>query len=75
MRVVATIRVAYEADSYKSAGAVLDEIMAPAEHLRQYKGHADVVAFETRPCKDAQFDQMERDMESPPAEAMAVPRY
>jgi hypothetical protein len=60
MRVVVTIRMAFEAENYGRAGAILDSSMERVHmEMKDAKGHADLVGFETRPCKAAQFNQVE----------------
>lgn len=62
MRARVTIRVSFDASSYKDAGIILDQLMEPAnsQMLKAHKTHADVVSFETQPCKMLEYDRIER---------------
>ncbi len=49
------VSVGFEADSYETAGEVLDAIDRKVGKALDGRGHHEITGFETRPCKARSF--------------------
>jgi hypothetical protein len=73
MRVIVNVGVAFDADSYTEAGAILDAVDLKLTEALADKGKHEITGFQTRPCKAAKFDQLASEMGE--AQAMQSDRY
>jgi hypothetical protein len=59
MRVVVSVGLMFDVETYQQAGKILDDVnLSVGKALEGVKSHHDITGFQTRPCKAAQFDQI-----------------